>query len=75
MKELFFPVVRHGSIRLLLTYAVHIQMISKRMDIKTAYLNGDIDMTILKRLFTEPGRVGKLNKSIYGLKQSPRLWN
>ena len=48
------------------------------MDIKTAFLNGKVDHEI----YVEPpegypeanGMVLKLNRSLYGLKQSPRVW-
>ena len=51
------------------------------MDVKTAFLNGEID----KEIYVEPPKgyhgnnndnlVCRLRKSLYGLKQSPRLWN
>lgn len=40
------------------------------MDVKTAFLNGDLDEDIF--MLPPPGR---LRRSIYGLKQSPRQWN
>ena len=46
------------------------------MDVITAFLNGDLDVEIWMRL---PDGVAddvvKLRRSLYGLKQSPRLWN
>jgi len=48
------------------------------MDVKTAFLNGilkeEIFMKILEGLPYEDGKVCKLNKSIYGLKQAARCW-
>jgi ATP-binding cassette subfamily B (MDR/TAP) protein 1 len=50
-----------------------------QMDVKTAFLNGEIDTEIYIRQppgFEKRGNlVCRLNKGIYGLKQSPRLWN
>src|ERR1051325_10197320 len=53
----------------------------EQMDVKTAFLYGDLDETILMRQhegYVEKGKedyVCKLNRSLYGLKQSPRQWN
>jgi hypothetical protein len=51
-----------------------------QMDVKTAFLNGDLEEEIyMEQLegFTQEGEhvVCKLHKSLYGLKQSPRAWN
>src|SRR3954471_17486491 len=51
------------------------------MDVKTAFLYGDLDETIPMRQpegYVEKGKedyVCKLKRSLYGLKQSPRQWN
>mgnify|MGYP003703501183 CR=1 FL=1 len=51
------------------------------MDVKTAFLNGDLDEEIYMDRpegFVEPGqesKVCKLTKSLYGLKQAPKLWH
>ena len=51
-----------------------------QMDVTTAFLNGDLEEVYLKQPeeFAVKGKehlVCKLNKSLYGLKQSPRCWN
>ena len=51
------------------------------MDVKTGFLNGNIDADVYKEQpegFVDtkyPEKVCKLRKSIYGLKQSARCWN
>ena len=52
------------------------------MDVKTAFLNGDLDEDIYMKQpdgYVDASRptdfVCKLKKSLYGLKQSPRMWN
>ena len=49
------------------------------MDVKTAFLNGDIDTNIYMKqpegFAGDPTKVCKLRKGIYGLKQAARLWN
>ena len=48
------------------------------MDVKSAFLHGDIDEEIYMKhpegYITDPSLVCKLNKSLYGLKQAPREW-
>ena len=51
------------------------------MDVKTAYLNGDLEEEIFMKQpegfvdKDQPDLVCKLKKSLYGLKQSARCWN
>jgi len=49
------------------------------MDVKTAFLHGDLKEDIFISIpdgFNKiPNMVCKLNKTLYGLKQSPREWN
>jgi hypothetical protein len=73
----YASVARISTIRLLLALSVQFDWHIHQLDVVTAYLNGDIDSTVYIRLptgFTKPGSSAKLNKSLYGLKQSPRLW-
>lgn len=79
--EVFAPVVKHVSIRLLLSAVVRYDMELEQLDVKTAFLHG----VLKERVFMEQpeGYVKKgkesmvclLRKSLYGLKQSPREWN
>ena len=45
------------------------------MDVKTAFLNGELTEEIYMKQPCRENQVCKLTKSIYGLKQSPRCWN
>ena len=49
------------------------------MDIKTVFLNGDlieeIYIEVPDGVIAPPGSVCKLNRTLYGLKQSPHMWN
>ena len=78
--ETFAPVARLESIRILLAYASHHNFKLQQMDVKSAFLNGDLHEEIYMSQppsFIQQGNehlVCKLKKSIYGLKQSPREW-
>lgn len=72
------PVIRYESIRLLLSIAAKEDFEIVQFDIKTAFLNGEIDEEIFMQLptsVTNASDIVKLQKSLYGLKQSPRQWN
>ena len=79
--ETFSPVVHFNSIRLFLTIAVWMNMDVQQMDVKTAFLNGLLDEELYMKQppgYEVKGKedlVCKLEKSLYGLKQSPRQWN
>lgn len=79
--ETFSPVIRHSTLRLLLALAANLNLTIDHMDVKTAFLNGNVDEVIYMRQppqFEEKGKedhVCLLQKSLYGLKQAPRSWN
>jgi hypothetical protein len=79
-EEIFSPVVRHTSIRAILALVAHYDMVLEQMDVKTAFLHGDLEEQIYMEQpegFSQLGQkhlVCKLKKSLYGLKQSPRQW-
>lgn len=77
--ETFSPVVRFTSIRIILALAAQKKMQIKQFDVKTAFLNGDLDETVYMKQpigFEDgSGNICKLQKSLYGLKQSSRCWN
>ncbi|KAK7276201.1 hypothetical protein RIF29_17337 [Crotalaria pallida] len=79
-KETFSPVSSKDSFRIIMALVAHFDLELHQMDVKTAFLNGDIDETIY---MVQPENfvigdakkmVCKLKKSIYGLKQASRQW-
>ena len=80
-EETFSPVVRFESVHSVIALAVHNDMKLHQMDIKTAFLNGELSEEVFMKQpkgFVKVGEkdlVCRLKKSIYGLKQSPRCWN
>ena len=79
-QETFAPVAKINSIRILLSLAVNSDWPLHQLDVKNAFLNGDIKEEVFMSL--PPGfekslgsdKVCRLKKSLYGLKQSPRAW-
>nr|GEX77189.1 retrovirus-related Pol polyprotein from transposon TNT 1-94 [Tanacetum cinerariifolium] len=79
-EESFALVARLESIRIFLAYAAHENMVVYQMDVKTAFLNGNLREEVYVSQpdgFMDqdnPNHVYKLKKSLYGLKQAPRTW-
>jgi hypothetical protein len=79
--ETFVPVAKFTSIRCILALAALEDMEIHQMDVKTAFFNGELEEEIYMEQpqgFMHQGGehlVCKLQKSLYGLKQSPRAWN
>ncbi|RVW21903.1 Retrovirus-related Pol polyprotein from transposon TNT 1-94 [Vitis vinifera] len=77
-KETFSPVSTKDSFRVIMAIVAHFDLELHQMDVKTAFLNGDLDEEVYMEQpigFVEVGKedlVCKLNKSIYGLKQASR---
>ena len=80
-KEVFAPVARLESVRLLLAIAAHCSWEVHHMDVKSSFLNGELKKTVYVRQppgFLDndnPGKVLRLHKALYGLRQAPRDWN
>ena len=76
--ETFSPTANITSIRILMQMVVQYDLIVHQMDVKTAYLHAPIDNEIFVEQpegFKTNKLVYRLNKSLYGLKQSGRNWN
>ena len=78
--ETYAPVARLESISILLAYANHHNITLYQMDIKSAFLNGEIEEEVYVKQPPgfinpkKPNHVYKLHKALYGLKQAPRAW-
>ena len=79
-QETFAPVAKLNTIRVLLSLAANLDWSLHQLDIKNAFINGDLEEEVYMEI--PPGlkhpnsynRVCRLRKSLYGLKQSPRAW-
>jgi hypothetical protein len=78
--ETFAPVAKMGTVRTLISCAVNFGWPLHQMDVKNAFLHGDLQEEVYMEIppgFANNqtiGKVCKLKKSLYGLKQSPRAW-
>lgn len=76
----FAPVAKFTTLRLFFALVAHFDLECHQIDVKTAFLNGDLDKDVYVEQpdgFKDPSRpdhVCKLEKAFYGLKQAPRLW-
>jgi transposase InsO family protein len=78
--EVFAPVARHDTIRMVISLASLNKWTIFQLDVKSAFLHGEL----VEQVFVEqpPGYVKKgskhmvykLKKALYGLKQAPRAW-
>ena len=76
--ETFAPVVKLTTIRIFLAIANFKAYIVHQMDVKCAYLNGSLREDIYMKLPPDSAglvKLVKLNRSLYGLKQSGKCWN
>ncbi|GJY95526.1 putative ribonuclease H-like domain-containing protein [Tanacetum coccineum] len=79
-EESFAPVARLEAIRIFLAFAAHMNMVVYQMDMKIAFLNGNLREEVYVSQpdgFVDkdnPNHVYKLKKALYGLKQAPRAW-
>ncbi|GJT56017.1 retrovirus-related pol polyprotein from transposon TNT 1-94 [Tanacetum coccineum] len=79
-EESFALVARLEAIRIFLAFAAHMNMVVYQMDVKTAFLNGNLREEVYVSQpdgFVDkdnPNHVYKLKKALYGLKQAPRAW-
>ncbi|GJY86798.1 retrovirus-related pol polyprotein from transposon TNT 1-94 [Tanacetum coccineum] len=79
-EESFAPVARLEAIRIFLANAASKNITVYQMDVKTAFLNGELKEEVYVSQpegFVDPDRpnhVYRLKKALYGLKQAPRAW-
>jgi hypothetical protein len=78
--ETFAPVARLEAIRIFLAFAAHHEFKVYQMDVKSAFLNGELEEVVY--VYQPPGFINeekphwvyRLNKALYGLRQAPRAW-
>ncbi|MCI33144.1 retrovirus-related pol polyprotein from transposon tnt 1-94, partial [Trifolium medium] len=77
-EETFAPVARIISVRTLFAIAATLKWRLTQMDVKNAFLNGDLEEEVYMRPppgYTCPeNKVCRLRKALYDLKQAPRAW-
>jgi hypothetical protein len=79
-EETFAPIAKMEAIRLLLAYAISKNVKVYQMDVKLAFLNGELEEEVYIeqpegfQLSENTDYVRKLKKVVYGLKQAPRAW-
>ena len=77
--ETYAPVVQWTTVRLMLILEVLLDLKSKQGDVTAAFLHADLEegeevYVRMPRGFQKKGKVLKLKKTLYGLRQSPRAF-
>jgi len=78
--ETFAPVAKMSTIRTLISCAANFGWPLHQLDVKNAFLHGDLQEEVYMEIppgfskYYTTGKVCRLKKSLYGLKQSPRAW-
>ena len=77
--ETYAPVVQWTTVRLMLILEILLDLKSKQGDVTAAFLHADLEegeevYVKMPKGFTKPGKVLKLRKTLYGLRQSPRAF-
>lgn len=77
--NIYAPVTRMSTVRMLLAKSLQENWNLRQLDIPTAFLNGMLTSEVYiktpKGLDIGKSKVLKLNRALYGLRESPRCWN
>ena len=79
--DTYSPMTRINSIKMILAVAALRNLEVHQMDVKTTFLNGDLEEEIYMEqpegfiVSGQEKKVCKLVKSLYGLKQAPKKWH
>ena len=79
--DTYSPITRIASIRILFAIASIYKLVLHQIDVKTVFLNGDLEEEIYMEqpegyvVLGQEHKVCKLVKPLYGLKQTPKQWH
>lgn len=77
--DVYAPVANLATFRLFVAFATKLNLPIYQMDVTGAFLYGSIDEVVYLQLpegaYSGDNNIVKLNKSLYGLKKSPKYWN
>ena len=79
-QETFAPVAKMNFVRVLLSLTANLEWSLQHFDVKNAFLHGNLEEEVFIDLPLgfegkfNSGKVYRLKKSLYGLKQSPWVW-
>jgi hypothetical protein len=81
-QDTFAPVCSYHTFRMMLAVAAHEALELRQLDIRTAFLNGPLEKEVylrppagLEGLAGVDGKVLRLQRAMYGLRQASRAWN
>jgi hypothetical protein len=78
--EMFAPIAKMSTVRILISCAANFGCPLYQLDVKNAFLHGDLQEEVYMEVppgmaaTGNKGKVCRLKKALYGLKQSPRVW-
>lgn len=79
VRDIYAPVVNYTTLRAMFAVATLNDYELDQLDVVTAFLNGKLDENVFLNIphgfNPKPGHVLRLRRSLYGLRQSPRIWN
>jgi hypothetical protein len=79
-QESFAPIAKMNTIRILLSCTANLDWELQQFDVKNAFLHGELEEEVYMEVppgFNDEqtkGKVYRLKKALYSLKQSPRAW-
>jgi hypothetical protein len=73
-RETYAAVARSTTLKVLLAMVTALDLECHQADVVTAFLNGHLDDDEHIWIRLPDGRIVKVNKALYGLRRSPRLW-
>lgn len=80
-EEVFAPVARMETVRVIVALAASNGWEIHHLDVKTAFLHGDLNEEVYVshpdgfKIKGSEDKVYRLHKALYGLRQAPRAWN